>query len=158
MPHHKELKMSEQKSPNLDRLAAETAQEIVEEGIKALKESRKEAAEAVDNLVTKALGVFQENGVYAGMLFLLSRTSDKEKKVSQAVRRPLLASLRDLPFSFSNLPNSNDAEALLGFYTDSVCNDLDKLFLIKELYEQTLIYARYGAKAAKVEAEGKSEK
>jgi hypothetical protein len=35
--------------------------------------------------------------------------------------------------------------------TDSVCNDLDKLLLVKQLWEQTLIYARYGAKARGIE-------
>ncbi|MCL4544742.1 MAG: hypothetical protein M1118_09140 [Chloroflexi bacterium] len=38
--------------------------------------------------------------------------------------------------------------------TDQVTVDIDKLLLVKELYEQTLIYVRYGAKAAGKEGNG----
>jgi hypothetical protein len=81
------------------------------------------------------------------MLFLCSRTNDKDQKVSTVVRHQLTRILQAL--AFKEIPDGRDCKALLDFCADQVCDDLDKLFLIKELYEQTLIYARYGAKAAK---------
>jgi hypothetical protein len=145
--------MSDKNFTNLDVLAAKTAQSIVSDALKAIANSdsgkRTKAAEAVDNLVTKALGVIQENGVYAGMLFLLARTRKEDQKIAFVVCQQLLEALKCLPFSLSTWPEHKSAEQVLTFYADQVCNELDKLFLIKELYEQTLIYARYGAKAAK---------
>jgi len=37
---------------------------------------------------------------------------------------------------------------ILKHISDIVCANLDPLLLVKELYEQTLIYARYGARSA----------
>lgn len=118
---------------NLDQLAAQYAQKIVADG-KA----------GIENLITKTLGVLQEQGVYACILFLFSRTSN-EKGLAAKTRPHFYALLNELP-AFAHSPIS-DANALQ-FFSDTVCADLDTLLLVKELYEQTLIYARYGAKAA----------
>jgi len=40
---------------------------------------------------------------------------------------------------------------VLKFVTDQICGDLNRLLLVKQLWEQTLIYARYGAKARDAE-------
>jgi hypothetical protein len=118
---------------NLDQLAAQYAQKIVADG----------KAE-IENLITKTLGVLQEQGVYACMLFLFSRTGN-EKGQAEKTRLHLYNLLKELPtFSQSEIDDKN----ALQFYSDTVCNDLDILLLVKDLYEQTLIYARYGAKAA----------
>ncbi len=127
----------------LDRIAAQRAQDIVDEAIKEAE------PQEVDNLVTKALGVFQENGVYAGFLFLFSRTRDKDKKIAEVVWKQLIElSGDDLPFEWGK-PRSMDAQGVLAYVSDTVCRDLDPLLMTKELFEQTLIYARYGAKARK---------
>lgn len=118
---------------NLDQLAAQYAQKIIVDG-KA----------DIENLITKALGVLQEQGVYACILFLRSRTGN-EKNLSDKARPHLYNLLQELPaFRQSAIRDEN----ALRFFSDTVCNDLDTLLLVKELYEQTLIYARYGAKAA----------
>lgn len=135
----------------LDRLAARCAGEIVAGTIPA------QAAKDVDILVTKALGVLQENGVYACFLFLLSRTQDKEQKISKVVRGKLLDMIggQDLNFAdwHEHLPpdDGRDAEAVLAYVANTVCAHLDPLLMTKEVLEQTLIYARYGAKARKNE-------
>jgi hypothetical protein len=49
--------------PNLDRLAAERAQEII-------RRTNDKKAGDVDNAITKSLGVLQENGIYACFLYL----------------------------------------------------------------------------------------
>ncbi|MFQ5793573.1 MAG: hypothetical protein ACE5JP_00805 [Candidatus Bipolaricaulia bacterium] len=152
--------MADVKLPNLDQLAAKTAQAIVEQAIEKLKsvsgKDRPNPADAVDNLVTKALGILQENGVYAGMLFLFSRTSQNDQTVSQVVRDQLCEELQELPFQLQ-CPEEGEAKPVLEFFANQVCNDMDTLFMVKELYEQTLIYTRYGAKAAQVDTEEKSD-
>ncbi len=123
---------------NLDTLAAQTAQAIV-------KETNTFNFKAVDNLATKALGVLQENGVYAATLFLFSRTNKDEQKIAAQVRQKLLWLAPKLAAG-ATAPNDEAAKALQ-FVTERIANDLDTLLLVKQVWEQTLIYVRYGAKA-----------
>lgn len=127
---------------NLDLLAAQAAQKIIDDTT-TINNDRLEAGK-VDNLVTKALGVLQENGVYAALLYLYSRTEKVDKFVAEKTRMKLLALTSELGLS---VPTSNDASTNLKFITENICNDLDRLLLVKQLFEQTLIYVRYGAKA-----------
>jgi hypothetical protein len=136
---------------NLDRLAAQTAQSII-----------KKTQQQAGNLITKTLGVLQKNGVYAATLFLLSRTSNEKEIAEKSVLPELVNILSSTKLSsfnlkyegkgnFDNAKDRSAAEALLRHISDRVCNDLDTLLLVKQVWEQTLIYARYGAKAARKE-------
>jgi hypothetical protein len=122
--------------PNLDRLAAQCAQNIIR------------TTTDVENTVTKALGVLQENGVYACFLYLLA----KEKSNSEKVVEEMLNLLEGLGFGWEKPTSSNDPEVVLQHITDKVTVNLEpvnleRLLLAKETLEQMLIYARYGAKA-----------
>lgn len=122
---------------NLDLIAARTAQAII-------TDTARQGAAEVDNLITKALGVLQENGVYAALLYLYSRTNSTDKPIAEQTRLKLLSLIAELGLQS---PTRTDANTALKFLTDHICNDLDRLLLVKQLWEQTLIYARYGAKA-----------
>jgi len=133
---------------NLDTLAAQTAQEIVRGVIPQEDTDATKKAAALDNVATKTLGVLQENGVYAATLFLYSR-SNTDAKIALFVRTRLLGLAAH---EVLNRPEPADqAPEALKFVTDHICNDLDTLLLVKQLWEQTLIYVRYGAKARKEE-------
>lgn len=120
---------------NLDLEAARAAQEIIS--------GKKQSAKDMENLITKTLGVLQENGVYACMLFLYSRTGNSDE-ISKHVRQKLLQMTELL----EKKPVKQDkSEDVLKFLTENLCNDIDTLILTKKLWEQTLTYARYGAKA-----------
>lgn len=137
---------------NLDQKAAYYAQKMVVKA-KSVSDVSK-PVETLERLATKTLGVSQEQGVYAMMLFLYSRSSD-EAKVAPVIRAQLFRLLRDreqhheIPvFANKDVPADNaGAQSALAFYSEHVLNDLDLLLLVRDLYEQTLIYARYGAKA-----------
>jgi len=138
---------------NLDQLAAERAQEMVrqaQQGIKGVKKP----VETLERLTTKTLGVLQAQGVYAMMLFLFSRSGD-EKSVAPLIQKQLHKALKMLPTfqSDDEIPTVDaNREKMLEFYaSDKLLGDLDTLLLVRDLYEQTLIYARYGAKATKGE-------
>ncbi len=122
---------------NLDWLAAQHAQEII-------RRTNDKKAGDVDNTVTKALGVLQENGVYACFLYLKA----KEKENGDIVVDEMLNLLDDLSFDWGK-PPSNKAEDVLCYITEKVTDTdhLERLLLAKEILEQMLIYARYGAKA-----------
>ena len=143
--------MSSNGKPNLDRLAAERAQEVI-------RRTNQQSPGDVDNLVTKALGVLQENGIYACMLYLLSRTQDKEKKIAVVVSDEMLNLLAGLGFEGWEkpaIPNPRRrAEVILKHISDHVTKDMERLLLAKETLEQMMIYARYGAKARKADEGG----
>jgi hypothetical protein len=154
---------------NLDKEAATQAIKIVGEvfiqaGKEAEEQGKKEGKtgpeldkmkqdvqqkwiETLERLVTKTLGVLQEQGVYAMLLFLFSRTGD-EKKVAPVIRMQLYEILKRLP-NFNNLKIEDDSRIALDIYTKDILNNIDILLLVRDLYEQTLIYARYAAKAEK---------
>ena len=132
---------------NLDKLAAQKGQAIVKQNRDAGRQP-----EDVDNLVTKALGILQENGVYACGLYLLSRTQDKEQAIARVVSAQVVELLAALPFGWGRpQKDTREDEALLAFLSNKVAGDakLERLLLAKETLEQMLIYARYGAKAWK---------
>ena len=142
--------MSNTTQPNLDRLAAQRAQEIIRRLVDEDKNGNKrtdgkeieKAASSADNTATKALGVLQENGVYACFLYLLAKEGDS----GRVVVAEMLDLLDGLGFGWGK-PGDNSAEKVLSHISDKVTVDLERLLLAKETLEQMLIYARYGAKA-----------
>lgn len=129
---------------NLDRLAAQHAQSVI-------TNTNNQKASDIENTVTKALGVLQEDGVYACFLYLLA----KEKAKGKTVVQEMLNLLQELGFGW-NKPQKygNDdiaSSVILKHITDNVTQDLERLLLTKEILEQMLIYARYGAKARQEE-------
>jgi len=128
--------MSSNTLPNLDRLAAQHAQKIIS------RTTDKKASE-VDNTVTKALGVLQENGVYACFLYLRAKEGENGPGV---VEKEMLDLLDGLGFGWGK-PTGNSLEEVLSYISEKVTVDLERLLLAKETLEQMLIYARYGAKA-----------
>ena len=134
----------------LDRVAAERAQEMVDEAIKANNIKAKQ----VDNLVTKALGVLQENGVYACFLFLFSRTRKEDQIIGEggAGEAAAFGSPRICP-STGGCPTRWTRARVLPHISGAICRELDPLLMTQQVFEQTLIYARYTAKARDKEGE-----
>jgi hypothetical protein len=132
---------------NLDKVAAESAQAMVKKAKEdpQVKKNVKKPVDTLERLATKALGVLQEQGVYAMMLFLFSRTSD-EKEVAPLIRSQIYEALRKLP-GFETESIEDNSDKALEYFTRKVLNNIDTLLLVRDLYEQTLIYARYAAKA-----------
>jgi hypothetical protein len=120
---------------NLDRLVAQYAQAIIR------RTSDKKASD-IDNTITKALGVLQENGIYACFLYLKA----KEKDNGDVVVEEMLNLLDSLGFGWGK-PATNKVEDVLHHLMEKVTVNLERLLLAKETLEQMLIYARYGAKA-----------
>ncbi len=113
----------------------------------------KKRIQTVERLANKAIGVLQEQGVYALLLFLFSRGGD-EREVAPVIRQALYAAIKELPDinerfkqTLSQQSDANDRLLVLQGYADHVLSDLDTLLLVQELYRQILIYTLYSAKA-----------
>ena len=137
-------------SLNLDRIAQDKAREMLEDV------NSRPHVETLERLITKSLGVLQEHGVYALVLFLFSRTS-KEKEVAPFTRKALYRALLETP-NFRNNNNHNQRLSsfindntnpieVMQWFSDNISADLNTLLLVRDLFEQLLIYARYHAKA-----------
>lgn len=128
---------------NLDYLAAKYAQDVIAQTQGVDKST-------VENAITKVLGVLQEQGVYACFVFALSRakSDNNESQSMQAIVSEMAKLLHKLDFAVTYEKNGA-AEATLKQVAEHVTQDLERLLLAKDVLEQMLIYARYGAKARK---------
>ena len=138
---------------NLDRIAAQHAQTIIADTKKFIDgaEEKPISKDEVENVLTKTLGVCQEQGVYAGLLYLLSRSNKTERAVATVIKRELVAVLGEtdlaaLALVYGGAPD--DTHALLDHFASTVCAaPVQTVLFIKDLFERTLTYARYSAKA-----------
>lgn len=127
---------------NLDLECARYGSEIAKGIFDKLGEKTK-----TENLITKTLGVLQEDGVYAFFLYLASQGKEEngkkslEKEAAEACIAKATGLLKD-----AGLP-LNDAKQVLQDIRERLADNLDSLLLAKQLLERTLIYARYHAKA-----------
>ncbi len=99
----------------------------------------------IESMITKALGVLQEDGVYAFALYSKSKSGNEniEKRTASTIYDKACELLKVDKVSL--LPE-NCSDFLRGI-RENLANNLDHLFLAKELLERTLVYARYHAKA-----------
>lgn len=145
--------MSE-KLQNLDRLCAEYGYQMAYQVWKALDKKNSDA----ENLITKSLGVLQEDGVYAFFLYLASQIKPSEKGKEEGKKSQAARALANQAASFLShdglkllqADGTNDAyrNAMEQIRAENgLASNLDNLLLAKRLLEKALIYARYHAKA-----------
>ncbi|MGB9794835.1 hypothetical protein [Caldisericum exile] len=122
---------------NLDRLCAEYGYMFAEEVSKVSGFGPEKAG----NLLTKALGVLEEQGLYAFTLFCESRGSTEEegaKKIKEITTKLLKDEL-------GLISNDNLLEEIRK--ENGLALRLDDLTLAIQVLEKSLIYARFHAKA-----------
>ena len=150
---------------NLDRHAAETSQEILNYIDKPVKNGALQAKN-IEKLATDSLGVLQEQGLYAFFLYLLSKSGGETQEselgseefgacvvMAQLLNLLNKPELKSLDSAFANgwdksPPKLNSCKKdILKHISGHIAADLKRLLLVKSLFEQVLIYTRYGAKA-----------
>lgn len=98
-----------------------------------------------ENVVTKALAVLAENGLYGMTVFLLSLS---DKNVKKFGKRTVTGPLRLLWQEIGLIPGTTqDSPDALATAVQNLAEDLAKLILARQVTESTLIFARYHAKA-----------
>lgn len=107
--------------------------------LKCAEAGRKIASEsgADDRLLNRALGVLEEQGVYAFFLFLNAQGKEPGKKISEAC----LQFLQTTPNGSALLPDEEQWQAL-----QKLGQNLDSLLFARELLRQVLVYAEYHVK------------
>lgn len=111
---------------NLDLKCAEAGKQIAEN------------SGAEERLLNQALGVLEEQGVYALFLYLDAQGKDPGKKVREACQD----FLRKNPSGTPLLKNGDRWKAL-----QELGEKLDSLLFARDLLHQVLVYARYHLKA-----------
>lgn len=127
---------------NLDRLCAEYGNKIAEDLTKVFNDAKK-----AETLITKALGVLQEQGLYAFALFCKSR-GDKEKAGGQKLIELTKELLKD---RLKIIKGDDFLEEIRK--NNGLASNLDNLIFSINIIESALIYARYHAKALSKENE-----
>ena len=130
--------MQEKISKNIDQICARYSIDIVNE-MKSECDSKE-----IQSLVTKALGVLQQQGLYAFGLFC------KAENKAEGILKKAIEMLREIGI----MKNSNEED--LSSISDLSERIHDLMFAI-EIVEKTLIYARYHAKALVKESSSHSE-
>lgn len=137
---------------NLDRVCAQFGFQMAEKVYEAFLKSSADT----ENLITKSLGVLQENGLYAFFLYLSSQIKEgREEKKSSKGARPLANIAAGLLANVGLLVNNPELLKPDGYrqameqirQKGGLADNLDNLLFAKYLLEQALIYARYHAKA-----------
>ena len=122
---------------NLDYICAKIGQNLI--------------VKADENIFRKALGILQEDGVYAMFLWLEKEDSKIRKKLNNLLNEneitsKLLSDSKSFPDDFEGF-----CEKL-----QEVAKDIDKLLFLKKILERTLTYALYHAKIKEEENVGKN--
>jgi len=115
---------------NLEVACAKKAREIAAQPSKEL-----------EKLLTEALDVLEEQGVYA--LFLFLKTQD-QKIIASNTRERLCRLLEETPRGNPLLPGGDGD--VLELISKTISKDLDRLLLCHDLLRQTLVFARYHAR------------
>ena len=124
---------------NLDYKCMEYGQSI----INSIDKSDKKKVKELENNLRKALGVLQEDGVYAMFLWLEDKDKSREirKKLTELLNEPEIR--QHLSDDSTNFPD--DFSEFCNKLKD-MAKDIDKLLFMKKLLERTLTYALYHAK------------
>ncbi len=132
---------------NLEALAALAANDM----------AGTEPSQATDaeNIITKALAVLAEQGLYAFGLFLATRKRKQDITPAQRIHETVRSLLQQTKLATSAQNQAPNLPMLYRSLTtaqqgESATDALRRMLLTKQLLETTLTYARYAAKALKV--------
>jgi len=114
---------------NLDYICMKYAQEIVN----TVKDDN------LENNLSKALGVLQEDGIYAMFLWLEDKDKELRKNLNSLLNHESIKKYLQKDKN-SNFPD--DFKEFCNTLKD-VLKDLDNLFFIKKILDRTLTYALY---------------
>lgn len=130
---------------NLDRICAQFGFQMAKQVNAAFNKSSD-----TENLITKSLGVLQEDGVYALFLYLASQVKEgkDEKKASKGARALANEAAGLLANNPPSLLKPGDYKQAMEQIRQpgGLADHVDNLLLAKRLLELALIYARYHAK------------
>jgi len=103
----------------------------------------------LENNLRKALGVLQEDGVYAMFLWLEKNASDVRKELVELFNKEDENTHVKLSNYFLKSNKSFSQDDFDEFCNDlrEVAKDIDKLLFMKKLLERTVTYALYHARA-----------
>ena len=128
---------------NLDAACADLGHEL------GTMVAKHKTSKDTENSITKALGVLEEQGVYAMFLYLHAR----EKDLGAWFRQELMKFLRLEDVGL--VPERGDNEPFGAL--QELAKNLDDLLFARDLLHQVLVYARYHAKAAQAANSGKPD-
>jgi hypothetical protein len=136
------MKMAQEGEPNLDRLCFKYGIEI------PVPKNEKN-----ENIIQKSLGVLQEDGVFAFILYVEAKGAfntkgpKEEEKIAGSIKLQVCNLLKEEGISlFGDTIDPDNQRSVIEAFK-SLGEGLDSLLLAKALIEKTLIYALYHSKS-----------
>lgn len=102
------------------------------------KDIANSSSDDLEKVITDALAVLEEQGIYAMFLFLKTRGGSGGENVKEKIYEFLKVTPQQAPL----LSENGDVFTSL----QQMAKDLDKLLLARDLVRQALVYARYHAR------------
>ena len=103
------------------------------------KDIANSSSDDLEKVITDALAVLEEQGLYAIFLYLENAVSGtKKKELAKGLHKFLKVTPQQAPLL------SDNADVFTSL--QQMAKDLDKLLLARDLVRQTLVYARYHAR------------
>lgn len=124
---------------NLDKIVAEVGFKLAEN----FKD--KDDVKKFENVVTKALSVLVEDGLFAFAVWLKSR--EDMIKYSEKIINACLELLKNRLQIITTEITTENSEVFIDIISNNISESLEKTLFVKQLLERMLIYARYRAKA-----------
>ena len=107
------------------------------------KDIANSSSDDLEKIITDALAVLEEQGLYAMFLFLEKAVSGtKKNELAKGISQKLHKFLKETPQQAPLLSDNGDVFTSL----QQLAGDLDRLLLARDLVRQTLVYARYHAR------------
>ncbi len=107
----------------------------------------KEGFDRQEQVVTKALAVLAENGLYAMTVFLLSLNDKKVKEFGRRAAQHLRNLWGELGLTGNEGKAGIDDAGAMATAAQKIAQDLPRLILARQVTESALVFARYHAKA-----------
>lgn len=123
---------------NLDFLSAKYGQQMID--------SWSGDKKVLENGITSALSILNKQGIYAMFLWLHADNKPERGQLGGNVAQMFQDDAMPLP-SDAVLFAPNDVTGSMNRVREQLTQDIRIMFFAKELINQTLIYARYRAKA-----------
>jgi hypothetical protein len=124
-------------SNNLDKKCFSCSMEIAKALKRVVEADKKKKAKEPFNLITKSLGILQEDGVFAFYVYLRSE-KNRGSEMSVIIEEETVKLLKE---------NVNNQLTASLEKIQLLAEDINTLLLAKTLLEKTLIYARYQVKS-----------
>lgn len=135
-----------QKTLNLEFEAAKISQQLVDAFKKARDNRKIKKLSEAGTVVQNAMGVLQEQSLYAMFLYLYANGKEPGKHILHHTTQFLNLCFSESWFNVSEESLNSSMSEVLNALNQNICQDVDKTLFARSQLERLLTYTRYHLK------------